>query len=95
MERITQHQLIVEYVKEFGFIIPAKMYGYVYRGQMMGSELSRRCRELRAKGILQSEGEGKFQKFYLGGKNEQIPMEHKRLLDEGRTSQPALIDVMW
>ena len=49
---MTQHTLIVEYVKEFGSIIPAKMSGKVYRppGQtetyMFGNEAIRRAQEL-------------------------------------------------
>lgn len=62
--RLTQKKLILSYVLEYGSITPAKMYGTVYKGVMLGSELSRRCRELRAEGKLRSEGEGKFERFY-------------------------------
>jgi len=61
----TQTQLIIDYIKEFGSIIPAKMSGVIYKEQMLGSESTKRCRELRAKGILVSEREGKFEKFRL------------------------------
>ena len=44
---MTQHELIIEYLKEFGNITPAKMGGKIYKGQMIGSEASARCRELR------------------------------------------------
>lgn len=50
----TNHELIIEYVKEFGYIVPAKKVGSFYRGQMLPSELTRRCRELRKRGVLKS-----------------------------------------
>lgn len=53
---MTQHELIMLYVQEFGEIIPAKMNGKSYYGGFFGSETSRRCRELRKEGKLQSEG---------------------------------------
>jgi hypothetical protein len=61
---MTQHALILAYIEEFGSVTPAKMYGEVYKGQMCGSEFSRRCRELRKRGILESKREGKFEIFY-------------------------------
>jgi hypothetical protein len=63
--KLTQKQLILEYLKEHDFILPAKMSGKVYKGVMFGSEISRRARELRAEGILSSVGEKRFEKFYL------------------------------
>lgn len=60
---MTQSALLIEYVKEFGSIVPAKMGGRFYKGQMCGSELSKRARELRKKGILFSLREGKFERF--------------------------------
>lgn len=62
---MTQHQLILDWIQEHGSILPAKLYGTIYKGEMMGSELSKRCRELRKKGKLRSEKEGRFEKFYL------------------------------
>lgn len=62
---MTQHELIISYVKEFGKITPAKMYGKIYRDQMFGSETSKRARELRTKGILESKTDGKFEVFWL------------------------------
>lgn len=64
---MTQKQLIMEYVRENGNIVPAKMYGSIFMGKMMGSELSRRCRELRDEGRLLSEPKGKFESYYLPG----------------------------
>ena len=62
---MTQHALILAYIAEHGSILPARMYGEIYKGQMFGSETSKRCRELRNKFILVSKKEGKFERFYL------------------------------
>jgi hypothetical protein len=64
-KNMTQQNLILEYIKEHGSILPAKMGGYVYKGIMMGSESTARCRELRAKGILEDFKDGKFVGFKL------------------------------
>lgn len=64
---MTQKDLIKTYIEEFGSILPAKMYGKVYKGEMFGSETSKRCREMRKSGLLRSEEEGKFERFYLAG----------------------------
>ena len=64
-KNMTQHELIISYVKEFGKITPAKMYGKIYRDYMFGSETSKRARELRTKGILESKTDGKFEVFWL------------------------------
>lgn len=63
--KLTQHQLIIEYIKEHGSILPAKDHGFAYKQGFLGSELSKRCRELRKKGILYSIRDGKFERFYL------------------------------
>ena len=60
---MTQKQLVLEYVKEFGSIVPARMSGKVYLGKMFGSETSRRCRELRQDHKLESRGVGKFEEY--------------------------------
>jgi hypothetical protein len=70
---MTQHELILTYIQEHSSILPAKLYGSVYRGVMFGSETSKRCRELRAHTLpsvqryprLDSDGEGKFERFWL------------------------------
>lgn len=70
---MTQHQLIIAYIEEYGSMLPAKLYGEIYRGVMFGSETSKRCRELRAYTLpsvkkyprLESDGEGKFERFWL------------------------------
>lgn len=55
----------MKYVGKFGSILPAKMSGRIIWRNMFGSETSRRCRELRAEGLLRSEGEKRFERFYL------------------------------
>lgn len=62
---MTQHALVIAYIKQYGSIVPAKHYGEVYLGVMFGSELSNRARELRKKGILHSEKDGKFERYFL------------------------------
>ena len=63
--KLTQKQLILEWVKENGSILPAKMSGRIYKDQMFGSESSKRCRELRMEGKLMSEPDGRFERFSL------------------------------
>lgn len=83
----TQHELILDYVKEYGSIIPAKMSGMIYKGIMFGSESSKRCRELRTQGILISHKKGKFEEFSLKEKpviiyqSEQNPLFSLRQMD--------------
>lgn len=48
------------------------MAGTLYYGQMFGSETSRRCRNLRAKGELISWKDGKFEMYAL---SPQMPIE--------------------
>lgn len=73
---MTQHELVVKFVQHYGSILPAKMGGQIFMGQMFGSETSKRCRELRnqiqgmwknpyGRQILDSVKEGKFEKFFL------------------------------
>jgi hypothetical protein len=62
---MTQQQIAIEYIKEFGSMLPAKIPGFFYKGHVCGSEMSKRCRELRKKGILRSEKDGKFERYYL------------------------------
>lgn len=62
---MTQKELIIEYIKEFGSILPATMSGKKYMRTLFGSEISRRCRELRAEGKLESIGEKRFERFFL------------------------------
>lgn len=43
---MTQHELIIEYINEHGYIIPAQLGGKSYLGYTFGSETSKRCREI-------------------------------------------------
>jgi hypothetical protein len=65
--KLTQKDLILEYLKEFGSIVPAKMAGKIYKGIMFGSETSKRCRELREDNLIDSEPDGRFERFYCLG----------------------------
>lgn len=62
---MTQKELIIKYIQEHGSILPAKLGGELYLGIMFGSETTKRCRELRAKNVLHSRPEGKFERFYF------------------------------
>lgn len=62
---MTQHELVLEWVKEHGFIDPAHKGGVIYKGVMFGSETTKRCRELRKKGVLDDFKDGKFVCFRL------------------------------
>lgn len=61
---MTQHALVLKYIQQYGSILPAKMAGFKYLDGMFGSEAPKRCRELRAKGVLISKEDGKFERFY-------------------------------
>lgn len=60
---MKQKQLILKWIEEHGFIMPAKMSGKIYHNTMFGSETGKRCRELRKEGILESRREGKFEVY--------------------------------
>lgn len=62
---MTQHELVIEYVKFNGSILPAKMSGKVWNDHMFGSAIDMRCRELRKDGVLTSTRDGRFTRFYL------------------------------
>lgn len=61
---MTQKQIVLEYIKLHGSILPAKMSGEIFQGYMIGSEVGKRCRELRQSGYLYSVKEGKFERFF-------------------------------
>ena len=61
---MEQWKLVIEYVKEFGKITPAKLTDRKYKEGFFGSETPKRCRELFAKGLLYRVKEGKFKTFY-------------------------------
>jgi len=75
---MTQHELVLKWVKREGYIIPAKMAGKIFNDEMFGSETSKRCRELRKAGKLISRKEGRFEVFYL------MPQEQPRMFDVRR-----------
>lgn len=60
---MKQKELVLEWIAQKGFILPARMSGVIFMGYMFGSETSKRCREMRKEGILESEPEGKFEIF--------------------------------
>lgn len=49
--------------------MPAKMAGSIFMKTMFGSETGRRARQLRAKGILNSFRDGRFQVYFLKKQN--------------------------
>ena len=67
--KLTQKQLIIDYIKEYGKITPAKMSGKIYKGIMIGSQVDKRCREIRQSGYngyhIYSLRAEKFTSFYL------------------------------
>lgn len=69
---MKQKDLIIYWIRQYGSIIPAKMSGEVYMGEMFGSETSKRCRELRKVGKLVSWKDGKFEMYAL---SPQMPVE--------------------
>lgn len=62
---MTQAQILLQIIKDKGSVIPSKMCGRVYNGLMCGSDFPRRARALRKQGILRSEKEGRFERFFL------------------------------
>lgn len=74
---MTQKELIIEYLKQNGEILPAKMAGFRFMGQMFGSETSKRCREMRKAGLLDSRPEGKFEVFTLKVEPVQLSFTYK------------------
>ena len=61
---MEQWKLVIEYVKEFGKITPAKLPERKHKEGFFGSETPKRCRELLAKGLLHLKKDGKFKTFY-------------------------------
>ncbi len=71
---MTQHELVLAWVAKEGYIVPAKMGGRMFKGEMFGSETTKRCRELRKQGKLLSRREGRFEVFYLMPQVKQLKM---------------------
>lgn len=79
---MTQAQLLLQIIKDKGSVIPSQMCGQVYNGVMCGSDFPRRARALRKQGILRSEKEGRFERFFLVA----VPMKVYRVVgDRGET----------
>ena len=43
---MNQQNLIIEYIEEHGYIIPARMCGRIYRDGFFGSKVGTRCSEM-------------------------------------------------
>lgn len=69
MERLTQKKLILKFIEQNGSITPARLGDKqrAFMGGWIGSQADKRCRELRAEGVLVSEPDGKFERFFLTG----------------------------
>jgi hypothetical protein len=67
--QLSQHTLIIEYLKKYKTITPAIMGGNFYKNTIFGSEVGRRARELRASGVLNSFRDGRFEVFFLKNRN--------------------------
>ncbi len=79
---MTQQELLLDYIDHYGYIVPAKMGGKEYNGGYFGSETSKRARELRADGILDSRphpNSPKFEVFFRAGN---LPAMYKKELNE-------------
>jgi hypothetical protein len=62
---LIQEDAAMSYIKKHGSMIPARMIGKVYAGTFLGSEITRACRSLRAKGYLKSKIVDRFAVFTL------------------------------
>ena len=62
---MTQKETVLQYIKDHGEMIPAKDHGFEYRGTFLGSETSRRCRELAKEGKLVKVKRGRFTGYRL------------------------------
>ena len=64
---MTQYNLIYKYLKTHKSITPALIGGTPYHKGFFGSQIGRRCRELRQEGILASfykvDRKGKYSRF--------------------------------
>lgn len=85
-ERITQKQLILNWIDEHEYIIPAKMCGLIYNGIMFGSDSPKRCREMRQSGILESapDENPKFERFFRKQKTDIWSKKHFINLEKAR-----------
>lgn len=77
---MTEGDAIMNYVRQYGAITPARMHAKVYNGHFFGSEVTRQCRYLRAQGQLASRRVGKFTEFFLP---HDAPKPEKRYVNVG------------
>ena len=88
----TQYQIIKDWIAQNGSILPAQMSGVIFEGAMFGSECSKRCRELRKMGLLRSEREGRFERFYA------VPVKYQtyRVIDPmtGQTEKTIQVPLL-
>ena len=73
---MSQHELIKKYIQQHGSILPSHVGGKPYLDGFFGSEVSKRCRELRKIGVLRSEPDidnPKFERFFLA-----LPVRQER-----------------
>lgn len=92
-EKITQKQLILNWIDEHGYIVPAKMCGFIYNGIMFGSDTPKRCREMRQSGILKSKPDEnpKFERFYRIEKLKIDIWSKKHFINLEKAKQASLI----
>ena len=60
---MTHTQRVLTFVGFNGYIIPSKVVGRRYWGMFMPANVDRRCRELKAKGLLKAETEDGMRKW--------------------------------
>jgi hypothetical protein len=63
--KLTQRELVYQYILLHGSFTPAKERHATMNGKLLGDSADRRCRELRAEGRVSSEGEGRFERFFI------------------------------
>lgn len=69
--------MVLRFIHHIGKMKPAILGGIRYQGQIFGSETSKRCRELRALGLLDSHKEGKFAIFTLTSTGKKVAKKLK------------------
>jgi predicted transcriptional regulator len=62
--KLTQRDLVYQYILENGSFIPARERNAAYKGKLLGSQADRRARELRKQGLVRSEQVGRFERYF-------------------------------
>lgn len=75
---MTDYAQILKYVAKKGTITPAKLGGTVYLDKLFGSEVTKRCRELRAAGKLESPDSIQDSRFKTFRFTKKYAKEHAR-----------------